>query len=451
MASQEMELGQKHDELNLARLNLILAPNRTELREWTREIEVDALGRVKIACTALHKDVVPHGLDNDILLGLVNAAVLQGLPEDDTVRLTARELLVLSGISPSTRAYRDVKASLRRLQHSAFELTDSWYDGKTDRWRSVSFSLIAKFWEEDNARNIKNVGQWRAQTILAIKIDDGLIRNIRAGHIMPLDVEILSKLTQPMTRNLYRTLTFQRMAGKRPVAAYSVPLSTWAAHLGLPSKRLDSARRALETVHEELTHHHFLKSAEIEGRGKNAMVHYVFAAAHAIGANTESVTLLVKHGVADASALQYAQEYSPGEVQRAVSVLTALERTDYGRRIRNRPGLLIDILKNPPKYDSILMKEEAVESVIERSKGAKSKQGDALEEHKAIKRTINDAYVLLLNQFDDTNERRALRDQAAILYVAGEIKSLDLIELLGKNLAQATELVEKWKARVESE
>ncbi|MFB9990839.1 replication initiator protein A [Deinococcus oregonensis] len=119
MATRDAEVELRHDEPNLARLNLVLAPNRTDLYEWTKQLALDALGGIHITCTAPRNSLVPHGVDNDILLGLVNAAVLQGLPEDDTVRVTSRELLRLSGITPSARAYEKLRESLRRLQYTA--------------------------------------------------------------------------------------------------------------------------------------------------------------------------------------------------------------------------------------------------------------------------------------------------------------------------------------------
>lgn len=357
MAGKDQSLSVRHDERNLARLNLVLAPNRTELYEWSKDIQLDSLGLIRVTCTAPRNSQVPHGLDNDILLGLVSAAVVQGLPADDTVRLSIRELLRLSGIDASARAYKNLKESLYRLQHTAYNIVDSWYDGKQHRWRTLSFSLIVKHWSEDNSIDIEQVGQWRAQTLIAIKLDDGLMANIRAGHIRPLDLELLSKLTQPLTRTLFRTLSFQREtgdSGKQPVMAYSVPLSIWATHLGLYGMRNDTILRALAPAHEELKEAGFLSDVTYQGRGKDRYVHYTFRSRETLSANPQAVALLVQYGISGGRALGLAQTYRLEAVRMAVSRFDALLQSEYRHRIRNRPGILTDILENPEKYDTIL-------------------------------------------------------------------------------------------------
>ena len=203
----------------------MLALNRTEQNEWSREVAIDALGTISIRCVAPRQQNVPHGIDNDILLGLVNAAVSQGLPEDNTVRLSTRELLKLSGIAPSGRAYADLQETLRRLQHTAYDVTNSWYDGDKHRWRTVSFSLINRLGAEDNDEDVSNLGQWRADTLLVIKLDESIVSNIRAGHLLPLNADILAELSQPMTRSIFRTLSFQFSGGEEesPCLLYTSP------------------------------------------------------------------------------------------------------------------------------------------------------------------------------------------------------------------------------------
>lgn len=446
MASKELAL--RHDEPNLARLNLVLAPNRTELYEWARHIAFDAIGGVSVRCTAPRNALVPHGVDNDILLGLVNAVVLQGMPEDDTVRLTTRELLQLSGITPSARAYRNLQASLRRLQHTAYDVTDSWYDGSRHRWRSVSFSLIVRLGAEDNTADVTNAGQWRAQTLLAIRLDDSLISNIRAGHILPLDFEMLARLSQPLTRNLFRTLSFQRdQVGQEPVLAFAVPLNTWATHLGMHEMRLDTVMRSLKPAHEELIAIGFLREVEYRGRGRARTVHYTFASAKSAAVNPEAIAVLARYGVSGGRALTLAQAYGSEAVQRAVSVLEALLQTDYRSKIRNRAGMLSDILESPEKYDTLLRAAEKTtdEARVAKSAPAADKSEQADPDTATVPRKARSAHVILLGQYDDTAERRDLRDRATALYVEGHVSSLDLIGLLHQETAVAQAQIEMWE------
>ncbi|AAF12500.1 hypothetical protein DR_A0369 [Deinococcus radiodurans R1 = ATCC 13939 = DSM 20539] len=398
-------------------------------------------------CTAPRNALVPHGVDNDVLLGLVNAVVLQGMPQDDTVRLTTRELLQLSGITPSARAYRNLQASLRRLQHTAYDVTDSWYDGSRHRWRSVSFSLIVRLGAEDNTADVTNAGQWRAQTLLAIRLDDSLISNIRAGHILPLDFEMLARLSQPLTRNLFRTLSFQRdQVGQEPVLAFAVPLNTWATHLGMHEMRLDTVMRALKPAHEELIAIGFLREVEYRGRGKTRMVHYTFASTKSAAVDPEAIAVLARYGVSGGRALTLAQAYGSEAVQRAVSVLEALLQTDYRSKIRNRAGMLSDILESPDKYDTLLtVAEKTTDEARAQAKPTQETSEEGDSETSTVPRKARSAHVILLGQYDDTAERRELRDRAAALYVAERVSSLDLIGLLNKETAAAQAQIQAWE------
>ena len=436
MSTRELRL--RHDEPNLARLNLVLAPNRTELSEWFREISVDTLGVISIRCTAPRHSLVPHGVDNDILLGLVNAAVLQGLPSDDTIRLSTRELLQLSGIIPSARAYRNLNETLRRLQHTAYDLTDSWFDGSKHRWRTVSFSLISRLGAEDNAQDVSNVGQWRAETLLAIRLDESLMGNIRSGHLLPLDAEVLARLSQPMTRNVFRTLSFQcaGMAADR-VQSFTAPLSVWATHLGMHEMRSDTVMRALKPAHDELVKVGFLKSAEYNGRGKDRTVHYTFSNLGTV-ADPEAVALLVRYKVSGSRALALAQNHGSGGIQRAVAVLEALLHSSYRSKIRNQAGLLTDILENPDRYDTILSATETQQH--EASRVAVSTESKEPVESPSP-RDEKTARVILLGQFDDTPARQSLRDRAVQLYVNYRVSSLDLIRMLQLTNAEIDEML----------
>ena len=433
------ELLIRHDEPNLARLNLVLAPNRTELSEWAREISVDALGVISVRCTAARRSLVPHGIDNDVLLGLVNAAVLQGLPEDDTVRLSTRELLQLSGITPSARAYRNLQETLRRLQHTAYDLTDSWFDGTRHRWRTVSFSLISRLGAEDNTKDVSNAGRWRAETLLAIRLDDSLMGNIRSGHLLPLNSEILARLSQPMTRNVFRTLSFQCTGfNEAPVQAFTVPITVWATHLGLHEMRLDAVLRALKPAHEELLQVGFLKSVEYSGRGKTRAVHYVFSSVRTV-ADPETVALLVRYGVSGSRALSLSQLHGPAGIQRAVAVLQALLHSSYKSRIRNQAGLLTDILEHPDKYDTILTANDRPP----KPQPAKAQMPDGEAELSTPPRDEKTARLILLGQFDGTEHRRRLRDRAVRLYTHHQASTLDLIRLLQLSEAEVEESLEQ--------
>lgn len=69
---------------------------------------------------------MPHGTDNDVVVGLVNAYVLQGMPEDGAILLTVAELIRLSGLSKNGRIYHELRQSVLRLADTKCDFTKSW-------------------------------------------------------------------------------------------------------------------------------------------------------------------------------------------------------------------------------------------------------------------------------------------------------------------------------------
>ncbi|MFB9994770.1 hypothetical protein ACFFLM_22710 [Deinococcus oregonensis] len=298
---------------------------------------------------------------------------------------------------------------------------------------------------EDNTADVTNLGQWRAQTVLAIKLDDGVIKNIRAGHILPLNFELLAKLTQPLTRNLFRTLSFQRQSGGQPVLAYSVPLGVWASHLGMHEMRPDTVMRALQPAHVELIAVGFLQDVTYQGRGKSRVVHYAFGQVDATITDPEAAALLARYGVSGGRTLLLTQTHGSQAVKRAVGVLEALLRTEYRTKIRNKAGILTDILEQPHKYDTLLTQAEGQQAsrpAARHSPAPHSSDPDAL----ATVRDVAAAHVILMGTYDQPAERRDIRDRISALYVAGQVTTLDLIGLLGKSTDEAQAMVDQWKA-----
>lgn len=351
-SSQQKDLKQVqgHDERNIARLALALAQNRVPetLQSWEKQLTVDTLGAIHVKCVARADAVVPHGLDNDIIVGLVNAFVEQGLPTTGVLQLSAYRLLTLAGLRVGGRQYSELLESLRRLQGSTFAITESWFDGRQHQWVSEEFSVISSFARVDSSELAEEIGQLRADTMLEIQLARAITRSVRSGHLRPLDLEFYSQLSQPMVRTLYRSLEERRVpAGKEAISEYTVTTRIWGEHLGMQGWRLDKVRRALEPAHRELLDTQYLLEVIYTGRGENQQITYRFGKVTA-PVNAELVALLVKSGLSTPNAMKIAQEI-PERVKGSLSAfkkIITLMRTP----VRNHPGLLIDILYHPDKY-----------------------------------------------------------------------------------------------------
>lgn len=351
---KEIRQVQGHDERNIARLALALAQNRVpdNLQSWEKHLTVDALGATHVKCVSRADTVVPHGLDNDIIVGLVNAFVEQGLPNAGVLQLSAYRLLTLAGLKVGGRQYGELLESLRRLQGSTFAITDSWFDGKQHQWTSEEFSIISSFSRVDSTELAEEIGQLRADTMLEIQLARAITRSVRNGHLRPLDLAFYSQLSQPMVRTLYRSLEERRVPTGKPAAhEYTVSTRIWGEHLGMQGWRLDKIRRALEPAHDELLQTKFLLEVIYTGRGEAQQITYRFGHV-GTPVNAELVAMLTKNGLSAPNAMKIAQEFE-GQVEETVAAyqkVVAQARTP----VKNRQGLLVDMFQNPDKYAEYL-------------------------------------------------------------------------------------------------
>jgi len=348
-----VEVPKSRDERNITRLALVMAPNRVAetLTSWEKELSLGPLGNLKVSCHSQSGQVVPHGLDNDLLLGAINSFIEQGMPENDTVVLSLRHLCLLSGIKPGGRQRGAVLASLNRLQGSSYRFTETWFRAGRGKAITEQFSPLASFRtiedldlaEPDAAPTLKN------DAMLELVLGKPLARSIREGYTRPLDLSVYRELSQPMVRTLYRLLSETRLSlPPAEPARYHVPVRAWATHLGMHEFEISKVRRALEPAHQELIERGFLKEATYVGRGEAQHLNYVFGRSVDIQADPHLVALLTARGLALGPAIKLAGQYPETEVQRAAVLFDALMAAGY--KARSQGGLLTDILRSPEKY-----------------------------------------------------------------------------------------------------
>lgn len=476
--------GISHLEHNLARLNLILSVNRTDIRQWEKTVEIDERGMIRVACTAATDDVVPHGVDSDVQLGLITAAVLQGAPSDDTIHLTAVDLLKFSGLDRSARSHRQIYESLRRLQRSSYEIHESWFDHGSVKWRTVMMSIVARVEVNGMAATTETAGRWQPQTQVTVQLDRTVMQSVRDGYLRAVDRRILDQLKQPMARNVFVTLSVLRLQNDENLAdTYRVPLMRWASHLGLHWDRPDKVVRALAPVHESLKHAGLLESVEFEGRGAAQVITYRFyrPAADTLDApgsgddprtvsgsgnpppppanrpfDAHAVTLLTAEGVAPGRAIRLARQFTLAQVEVAVRTLAALRATPYRERVTNPAGLLLDILAHPDRY---VLPGAAARTSTPAAPPATGtgKQGTAVpntrqpaspEPPPDVERTASAALTLLSRRLDTTTDGRAVREEAVEAFIAGRLGALDLIRI-GKaaTVPEAQALLDRLRTR----
>ena len=303
--------------------------------------------------------VVPHGLDNDLLLGAINSFIEQGMPENDTVVVSLRHLCLLSAITPGGRQRSAVLASLNRLQGSSFRFTETWFRAGRGKMITEQFSLLASFrvLEDLDLAEVASARPPQSEAMLELVLGKPLARSIREGYTRPLDLSVYKELSQPMVRTLYRLLSETRLSlpATEP-AHYLVPVRAWATHLGMHDFEISKVRRALEPAHQELIARGFLKETVYLGRGESQQLRYTYGRSVAPNADPKQVALLTGRGLALGPAITLPGQYPEAEVLRAVTLFDALMAAGY--KARSQGGLLTDILRSPEKYLQAEMKKQ---------------------------------------------------------------------------------------------
>jgi plasmid replication initiation protein len=341
------------DERNITRLALVMAPNRVAetLTSWEKELSLGPLGSLKVSCHSLSGQVVPHGLDNDLLLGAINSFIEQGMPENDTVVLSLRHLCLLSAITPGGRQRGAVLASLDRLQGSSFRFTETWFRAGRGKMITEQFSLLASFrvLEDLDLVEVDSPRPPQSEAMLELVLGKPLARSIREGYTRPLDLSVYRELSQPMVRTLYRLLSETRLGlpATEPVH-YLIPVRAWATHLGMHDFEISKVRRALEPAHQELVLRGFLKEATYLGRGETQQLRYTYGRSVVAHADPNQVALLTGRGLALGPAMTLLGQYPETAIRQAVTQFDALIAAGY--KARSHGGLLTDILRSPEKY-----------------------------------------------------------------------------------------------------
>ena len=465
------------DARNLARLNPILGLNRIpkELTGWRKTVTINDSDEIDISCDS--KNMVPHGSDADVMFALTTAFVLQGTPQDGTVRLSMMELCTLAGIKRGGKTYQTLKESIQRLRDASYT-TMSWMsfeaNGKFMSLDSyLNFSIIDSVRitniveTDENEVKLRRPQQYTATTELEISLNRHVANSIRHEHTRYLDLEWYSKLSQPLHRLLYRTLEEMRSNSKK--AEVILPVTTLGEHLGFralakedngvdsaempvepskPSRRSfensqkndinvpktrilppKQIRRALNSAHEALIKTGYLKSVIYVGTGPRQTIQYTFqdVADLTRPADVELVRLLMNRGVNITMATEYAVTFKREQIELAARRFD--ERVENGFRPQNRGGFMVHILKNPQKYEKTPDDTQRPTLKTKTTPASSRKAQEAPSDDAPLPRSQASANALLARALTSTTAQREIRQQLIAAYMGGQCELLDFLPI----------------------
>lgn len=335
------------DDLNLARLNLISAQDQVDgQRDWSVTYEIGERV-VHITCLALPEYGIPHGVDNDVNVAIIDYFNEMGQPRDGTLEISASHLLKLCGFHRTGPYYAMLRESLDRLHTTNFQVRGGWRDHPNRRWTTAKFHIL-----DSLKYTTREAGLFDERTIIKMKLAEDIVDSIRGGYTKPLNLEFMQTLSRPRTRTLFRVLDATRFDPEQPeeaVGHFEVTLQDWAQQCKLTTDRPDMIRRALEKPHEELIRRGYLTAVVYEGRGKNQRIRYEFAPEF-MPINPALLMRFRRHQVTDGVARQLARTYPTSMLMRHIDRFESLVSSGQLVVKKTAAAALVHLIKHPDQY-----------------------------------------------------------------------------------------------------
>ncbi|WP_344982702.1 replication initiator protein A [Deinococcus rubellus] len=342
-SSEKRPLTRHIDELNLARLGLISMQSRVGAGSTSWEDQYgEGNERMSVKCIGTPQYLVPYGVDNDVIIGILCLFAAQGFPDSNAVSGTANQFLRASGLDTSGRYHKNLHESLMRLSHTNFHIERGWHDGK--RYRTVIFRHLHEI-IFDTAQPGGVVDQ---DSVITVVLPPIIAESLRRGFIKPLSSGVLGELSQPTARALYRLLDGHRHdltdPGQR-LSEFTVGLVEWGRKARILNLSPDKIRRVLDPAHEELLRAHYLASVIYQGRGQNQSIQYVFER-EIVALDPLLLSRLTGRGIAPKVARNLMESLG---VETARERLDEVERLIAGKKTPG-PGFFVNFMRSPDDY-----------------------------------------------------------------------------------------------------
>ncbi len=221
---------------------------------------------------------LPGTFDQDVYVELLRRYHEAEAPADGTLSFTLHDFLRTMGRRVDGRTYEQLRSALNRLQRTALESTDAWFDAASSARWSGQFTILStvsidrrRLTDRDQLAlfsSLTNNEPGDAHVTLAPQIR----QNLAAGFTITLASVRYQQLSSPVARRLYRVLQVARGdAGK----AWEVSLERLAEQLPLTQRYPSHLQRVLQPAHEMLLAAGVLRSATIAQHEKTWVVSYL--------------------------------------------------------------------------------------------------------------------------------------------------------------------------------
>ena len=223
---------------------------------------------------------LPGTFDQDVYVELMRRYHEAGAPADGMLTFTLHAFLRTMGRRVDGRTYEQLRSALTRLQRTALESTNAWFDASVGSLWTGQFTVLATV--SIDRRRLTDRDQLALFSALTnnepgdahVTLAPQIRSNLAAGFAISLAAARYQQLSSPVARRLYRVLQVARADTGR---SWQVPLERLAEQLPLTQRYPSHLQRVLQPAHEMLLAAGVLRSAVVAQEDKVWQVTYQLA------------------------------------------------------------------------------------------------------------------------------------------------------------------------------
>jgi plasmid replication initiation protein len=223
---------------------------------------------------------LPGTFDQDVYVELMRRYHEVGAPADGMLTFTLHAFLRTMGRRVDGRTYEQLRSALTRLQRTALESTNAWFDASAGSLWTGQFTVLAAV--SIDRRRLTDRDQLALFSALTnnepgdahVTLAPQIRSNLAAGFAISLAAARYQQLSSPVARRLYRVLQVARVDTGR---SWQVPLERLAEQLPLTQRYPSHLQRVLQPAHEMLLAAGVLRSAVVAQEDKVWQVTYQLA------------------------------------------------------------------------------------------------------------------------------------------------------------------------------
>ena len=257
------------DEMNLAEFPLSMLTDRPDTdraslvyEDTTFDSSLNRFISRKLTITAPAKHGLPRGVDEDVIVALIQLTKLKNGFSNRKVRFTRSELIELLSWAYNGKSYDRLTASLKRWTVASLEYDNAWWVKSEQRWTSKVFHILDECEINDSRSSRGQSGLLTSE----IHWNETVFNSFASGNIKDLDYRLYLKLEHTTSKRMFRFLD-KRLYRKTEM---TFDLKDFAfAHIGLSrsyAKNVAKIKEKLRPAVKELIEVGFLEAMTEEER-----------------------------------------------------------------------------------------------------------------------------------------------------------------------------------------